>query len=141
MGCAWAAQNDQASPLVAPPFQVSEALGPAQKLSGELCGHLGTAAVVPGEASLAKGDSFLFMSQFQSASSFSSSSLPSSLGLLELEASLPPTITQPRMEAPKPRSLTTKDGFTKRSARLEMELAQVYQVIWVSCQALSALGT
>ncbi|KAL8202516.1 UNVERIFIED_CONTAM: hypothetical protein K2H54_015962 [Gekko kuhli] len=48
-------------------------------------------------------------------------------GLLELEESLPNTITQPRTEAPKPRSATTKDGFTKRSARLEMELAQVYQ--------------
>ncbi|XP_048360403.1 cilia- and flagella-associated protein 91 [Sphaerodactylus townsendi] len=50
-------------------------------------------------------------------------------GLLELEASLPNSITQPRMEAPKPRSTTTKDGFTKRSARLEMELAQVYQIL------------
>ncbi|XP_077202407.1 cilia- and flagella-associated protein 91 isoform X2 [Paroedura picta] len=50
-------------------------------------------------------------------------------GLLELEASLPDSITEPRTEAPKPRSLTTKDGFTKRSARLEMELAQVYQIL------------
>ncbi|ETE67009.1 AMY-1-associating protein expressed in testis 1, partial [Ophiophagus hannah] len=49
-------------------------------------------------------------------------------GLLELEAFLPDSVTQPRTEAPKPRSLTTKDGFTKRSARLEMELAQVYQI-------------
>ncbi|XP_058030199.1 cilia- and flagella-associated protein 91 isoform X4 [Ahaetulla prasina] len=49
-------------------------------------------------------------------------------GLLELEAFLPDSVTQPRTEAPKPRSLTTKDGFTKRSARLEMELAQVYQM-------------
>ncbi|XP_060092322.1 cilia- and flagella-associated protein 91 [Heteronotia binoei] len=50
-------------------------------------------------------------------------------GLLELEASLPDSITQPRTEAPKPRSPTTKDGFTKRSARLEMELAQVYEIL------------
>ncbi|XP_054858661.1 cilia- and flagella-associated protein 91 isoform X2 [Eublepharis macularius] len=50
-------------------------------------------------------------------------------GLLELESSLPDSIVQPRMEAPKPRSTTTKDGFTKRSARLEMELAQVYQIL------------
>ncbi|XP_070597996.1 cilia- and flagella-associated protein 91 isoform X1 [Erythrolamprus reginae] len=50
-------------------------------------------------------------------------------GLLELEAFLPDSVTQPRTEAPKPRSLTTKDGFTKRSARLEMELAQVYQIL------------
>ncbi|XP_062984898.1 cilia- and flagella-associated protein 91 isoform X1 [Elgaria multicarinata webbii] len=50
-------------------------------------------------------------------------------GLLELEASFPDSATQPRTEAPKPRSTTTKDGFTKRSARLEMELAQVYQIL------------
>ncbi|KAF7234879.1 Cilia- and flagella-associated protein 91 [Varanus komodoensis] len=48
-------------------------------------------------------------------------------GLLELEASLPDSATQLRTKAPKPRSTTTKDGFTKRSARLEMELAQVYE--------------
>ncbi|XP_053154496.1 cilia- and flagella-associated protein 91 isoform X2 [Hemicordylus capensis] len=50
-------------------------------------------------------------------------------GLLELEASLPDSVTQPQTEAPKPRSTTTKDGFIKRSARLEMELAQVYQIL------------
>nr|XP_020645247.1 protein MAATS1 isoform X1 [Pogona vitticeps]XP_020645248.1 protein MAATS1 isoform X1 [Pogona vitticeps] len=50
-------------------------------------------------------------------------------GLLELEASLPASVIHPRTEAPKPRSTTTKDGFTKRSARLEMELAQVYQIL------------
>uniref|UniRef100_A0A670JT65 Cilia- and flagella-associated protein 91 n=1 Tax=Podarcis muralis TaxID=64176 RepID=A0A670JT65_PODMU len=49
-------------------------------------------------------------------------------GLLELEASLPDSVTQPRTEAPK-RSTTTKDGFIKRSARLELELAQVYQIL------------
>uniref|UniRef100_A0A670JQE4 Cilia- and flagella-associated protein 91 n=1 Tax=Podarcis muralis TaxID=64176 RepID=A0A670JQE4_PODMU len=49
-------------------------------------------------------------------------------GLLELEASLPDSVTQPRTEAPK-RSTTTKDGFIKRSARLELELAQVYQCL------------
>nr|XP_056704341.1 cilia- and flagella-associated protein 91 [Euleptes europaea] len=50
-------------------------------------------------------------------------------GLLELEGSLPDAVTEPRMEAPKPRCTTTKDGFTKRTARLEMELAQVYQIL------------
>uniref|UniRef100_A0A8D0HE51 Cilia- and flagella-associated protein 91 n=1 Tax=Sphenodon punctatus TaxID=8508 RepID=A0A8D0HE51_SPHPU len=50
-------------------------------------------------------------------------------GLLELEASLADSVKQPRTEAPKPRSTTTKDGFVKRSARLELELAQVYQVL------------
>uniref|UniRef100_A0A8D0HD47 Cilia- and flagella-associated protein 91 n=1 Tax=Sphenodon punctatus TaxID=8508 RepID=A0A8D0HD47_SPHPU len=45
-------------------------------------------------------------------------------GLLELEASLADSVKQPRTEAPKPRSTTTKDGFVKRSARLELELAQ-----------------
>ncbi|XP_066472204.1 cilia- and flagella-associated protein 91 [Tiliqua scincoides] len=50
-------------------------------------------------------------------------------GLHQLEASLPASVTQPQTEAPKPRSTTTKDGFIKRSARLEMELAQVYQII------------
>ncbi|XP_033028866.1 cilia- and flagella-associated protein 91 [Lacerta agilis] len=49
-------------------------------------------------------------------------------GLLQLEASLPDSVTQPRTEAPK-RTTTTKDGFIKRSARLELELAEVYQIL------------
>uniref|UniRef100_A0A8D0B6B2 Cilia- and flagella-associated protein 91 n=1 Tax=Salvator merianae TaxID=96440 RepID=A0A8D0B6B2_SALMN len=50
-------------------------------------------------------------------------------GLLDLEASLPDSVFQARTEAPKPKSTTTKDGFIKRSARLEMELAEVYQIL------------
>ncbi|XP_067320156.1 cilia- and flagella-associated protein 91 [Anolis sagrei] len=50
-------------------------------------------------------------------------------GLLELEASFPDSVTQPRTEAPKPKSTTTKDGFIKRSARYEMDLAEVYQIL------------
>ncbi|KAJ6658334.1 hypothetical protein lerEdw1_020606 [Lerista edwardsae] len=50
-------------------------------------------------------------------------------GLRQLEASLPASVTEPQMKAPKPKSITTKDGFIKRSARLEMELAEVYQII------------
>ncbi|KAH0628682.1 hypothetical protein JD844_010104 [Phrynosoma platyrhinos] len=50
-------------------------------------------------------------------------------GLLELEASFPDSVTQLRTEAPKPRSTTTKDGFIKRSARFDMELAHVYQIL------------
>ncbi|XP_042311319.1 cilia- and flagella-associated protein 91 isoform X1 [Sceloporus undulatus] len=50
-------------------------------------------------------------------------------GLVELEASFPDSVTQPRTEAPKPKSTTTKDGFIKRSARFDMELAQVYQIL------------
>ncbi|EMP33647.1 AMY-1-associating protein expressed in testis 1 [Chelonia mydas] len=49
-------------------------------------------------------------------------------GLLELEASLPGSVTQPRTKAPKPKSTTTKEGFIKRTARLDMELAQVHQM-------------
>ncbi|XP_073165466.1 cilia- and flagella-associated protein 91 isoform X2 [Lepidochelys kempii] len=48
-------------------------------------------------------------------------------GLLELEASLPDSVTQPRTKAPKPKTTTTKEGFIKRTARLDMELAQVHQ--------------
>ncbi|XP_073165474.1 cilia- and flagella-associated protein 91 isoform X3 [Lepidochelys kempii] len=49
-------------------------------------------------------------------------------GLLELEASLPDSVTQPRTKAPKPKTTTTKEGFIKRTARLDMELAQVHQM-------------
>ncbi|XP_014459490.2 cilia- and flagella-associated protein 91 isoform X4 [Alligator mississippiensis] len=50
-------------------------------------------------------------------------------GLLELEASLPDSTTQLQTKVPQPKVMTTKDGFIKRSARLEMELSQVHQVL------------
>ncbi|XP_074856668.1 cilia- and flagella-associated protein 91 isoform X2 [Carettochelys insculpta] len=50
-------------------------------------------------------------------------------GLLELEASLPDSVTQPKTKAPKPKTTTTKEGFIKRTARLDMELAQVHQAL------------
>ncbi|XP_075761602.1 cilia- and flagella-associated protein 91 isoform X1 [Pelodiscus sinensis] len=50
-------------------------------------------------------------------------------GLLELEASLPDSVTQPQTKAPKPKAITTKEGFIKRTARLDMELAQVHQAL------------
>uniref|UniRef100_A0A674I8R6 Cilia- and flagella-associated protein 91 n=1 Tax=Terrapene triunguis TaxID=2587831 RepID=A0A674I8R6_9SAUR len=50
-------------------------------------------------------------------------------GLLELEASLPDSVTQPRTKPPKPKTTTTKEGFIKRTARLDMELAQVHQAL------------
>ncbi|KFV74598.1 Protein MAATS1, partial [Struthio camelus australis] len=48
-------------------------------------------------------------------------------GLCQLEASLPDSVTQVQIEAPKPKCTTTKTGSLKRSARLEAELAQVHQ--------------
>ncbi|NWX91711.1 CFA91 protein, partial [Nothoprocta ornata] len=48
-------------------------------------------------------------------------------GLCQLEASLPDSVTQVQIQAPKPKCSTTKTGFIKRSARLEAELAQVHQ--------------
>ncbi|XP_043852507.1 cilia- and flagella-associated protein 91 isoform X2 [Dromiciops gliroides] len=48
-------------------------------------------------------------------------------GLLELEASLPDFVTQPRIKAPKPKAITTKSKFLKKSARLDLELAEVHQ--------------
>ncbi|XP_066562990.1 cilia- and flagella-associated protein 91 isoform X2 [Amia ocellicauda] len=45
-------------------------------------------------------------------------------GLLELEASLPDFVTQPRIKAPKSK---TSKGFVKRAARQEVELAQIHQ--------------
>ncbi|KFP77414.1 Protein MAATS1, partial [Acanthisitta chloris] len=47
-------------------------------------------------------------------------------GLCELEASLPRSVTQVKIKAPKPNRLT-KSGFLRRSARLEMDLALVHQ--------------
>ncbi|NWH56757.1 CFA91 protein, partial [Geococcyx californianus] len=46
-------------------------------------------------------------------------------GLCELEASLPDSVTQVKTKAPKPKYATT--GYIKKSARLEVELAQVHQ--------------
>ncbi|NWU75952.1 CFA91 protein, partial [Onychorhynchus coronatus] len=48
-------------------------------------------------------------------------------GLCELEASLPKSVIQLKIKAPKPKCIITKTGFIKRSARLEAELAQVHQ--------------
>lgn len=49
-------------------------------------------------------------------------------GLLELEASLPDFVTQPRIQAPKPKS-SGKGGFVKRKQRRQRELEEVAQVI------------
>ncbi|XP_063999438.1 cilia- and flagella-associated protein 91 isoform X2 [Pogoniulus pusillus] len=50
-------------------------------------------------------------------------------GLCELEASLPDYVTQVKIKAPKPKYTTTETGFIKRSARLEVTLAQVHQAL------------
>ena len=52
------------------------------------------------------------------------------VGLLELEQSLPDFVTQPRIKAPKPKTVT-KSGFTKRIYRQERELQEIHQVIAV----------
>lgn len=49
-------------------------------------------------------------------------------GLLELEASLPDFVTQPRIQAPKPKS-SGKGGFVKRRQRRQRELEEVANVI------------
>ncbi|KAK7106474.1 cilia- and flagella-associated protein 91-like isoform X2 [Littorina saxatilis] len=49
-------------------------------------------------------------------------------GLLELEASLPDFVTQPRIKAPKPANLT-RAGFTKRRYRQERELTEMHEAI------------
>ncbi|KAK7491063.1 hypothetical protein BaRGS_00017759 [Batillaria attramentaria] len=49
-------------------------------------------------------------------------------GLLELEASLPDFVTQPRIKAPKPATVT-KAGFTKRRYRQERELTEMHEAI------------
>lgn len=49
-------------------------------------------------------------------------------GLLELEASLPDFVTQPRIQAPKPKS-SGKGGFVKRRQRRQMELEEVANAI------------
>ncbi|KFO73316.1 Protein MAATS1, partial [Cuculus canorus] len=48
-------------------------------------------------------------------------------GLCELEASLPDSVTQVKIKAPKPKYITT--GYIRRSARLEVELAQVHEAL------------
>ncbi|KFQ23797.1 Protein MAATS1, partial [Merops nubicus] len=48
-------------------------------------------------------------------------------GLCELEASLPDSVTQLKIKTPKPKNTTTETGYIKRSARLEVVLAQVHQ--------------
>ncbi|OXB83379.1 UNVERIFIED_CONTAM: hypothetical protein H355_001816 [Colinus virginianus] len=50
-------------------------------------------------------------------------------GLCELEASLPDSVTQVKIKAPKPKHITTKTGYIKRSERLEVELALVHQAL------------
>ncbi|NWR57537.1 CFA91 protein, partial [Bucorvus abyssinicus] len=50
-------------------------------------------------------------------------------GLCELEESLPDSVTQVKIKAPKPKYTTTKTGFIKRAARLEVDLAQVHQAL------------
>ena len=48
-------------------------------------------------------------------------------GLLELENSLPDFVMNPRITAPKPKTVT-KSGFVKRKYRPQMELAEIAQV-------------
>ncbi|NXH12464.1 CFA91 protein, partial [Bucco capensis] len=50
-------------------------------------------------------------------------------GLCELEASLPDSVTQVKIKAPKPKHTITKTGFVKRAGRLEVLLAQVHQAL------------
>ncbi|KAL0963416.1 hypothetical protein UPYG_G00306150 [Umbra pygmaea] len=47
-------------------------------------------------------------------------------GLLELEAGLPVSVTEPRIKAPVPK---TSKGFIKRSARRDMELMKTHQAL------------
>ncbi|XP_018430553.1 PREDICTED: protein MAATS1-like, partial [Nanorana parkeri] len=54
--------------------------------------------------------------------------LDSYQGLLDMEANLPDFVTQPRVQAPKPRT-TTRDGFLKRQALLDRELKQVHETL------------
>lgn len=48
-------------------------------------------------------------------------------GLLELEASLPDFVVNPRVKAPKPKTVT-KTGYMKRKYRQEQELKDMHQV-------------
>lgn len=49
-------------------------------------------------------------------------------GLLELENFLPDFVVQPRIKAPKPKTVT-KAGFVKRKYRQERELADIHEVL------------
>ena len=49
-----------------------------------------------------------------------------SVGLLELEHSLPDFVTQPRVVAPKPKAVS-KAGFVKRKQKRVQELDEVYK--------------
>lgn len=48
-------------------------------------------------------------------------------GLLELEGFLPTFVTQPKIKAPKPKTVT-KAGFVKRKYRQDRELAEIHEV-------------
>ncbi|XP_006166052.1 cilia- and flagella-associated protein 91, partial [Tupaia chinensis] len=50
-------------------------------------------------------------------------------GLVELESCLPDFVTQPRIRLPKPKVITTKSGFLKRTARVDYELAEVHKAL------------
>lgn len=50
-------------------------------------------------------------------------------GLVELESCLPDFVTQPRIKPPKPKIITTKAGFLKRTARMDYELAEVHKML------------
>ncbi|XP_031219715.1 cilia- and flagella-associated protein 91 [Mastomys coucha] len=50
-------------------------------------------------------------------------------GIVELESCLPDFVTQPRIKAPKPKIITTRAGFLKRTARTDYELAEVHKAL------------
>ncbi|XP_052014923.1 cilia- and flagella-associated protein 91 [Apodemus sylvaticus] len=50
-------------------------------------------------------------------------------GLVELESCLPDFVTQPRIKAPKPKIITTRAGFLKRTARADYELTEVHKAL------------
>jgi len=50
-------------------------------------------------------------------------------GLLELEAFLPASVTQPRIRAPRPKSVHGRDGYVKRRYKEEMILAEIHRGI------------
>ncbi|NXY82172.1 CFA91 protein, partial [Alcedo cyanopectus] len=50
-------------------------------------------------------------------------------GLCELETSLPDSVTQVKIIAPKPKYTVSKTGFIKRAAKLDVDLAKVHQAL------------
>lgn len=50
------------------------------------------------------------------------------LGLCELEKSVPDSVSQLKIKAPKPKCIITKTGYIKKSGRLDAVLAEVHQV-------------